>query len=251
MTSVKELIQSLFLRFGYVVSRDNAVTADMDPGFAAVRRAAKPYSMTSVSNMFALYKAVEYIVRNDIPGGFAECGVWRGGSAMTVALTLLAQNAAARDIYLFDTFAGMTPAGPEDVLIRTGESASEIERKKGDSRDHWIVAYASLEEVQENMRSTGYPWEKLHFIQGDVARTLETTETGPLSLVRLDTDWYDSTLQELKILYPRLVSGGVLIIDDYGSWAGARKAVDEFVAERRLPILLTRVDGSSRLAVKP
>lgn len=105
--------------------------------------------------------------------------------------------------------------------------------------------------VRANMQSTGYPSEKIHFVQGDVAHTLGVTETGPLALVRLDTDWYASTRQELEAFYPRLVSGGVLIIDDYGSWAGARKAVDEFIAERSLPILLTRVDGSMRLAVKP
>lgn len=144
----KEFIQSIFIKFGYVISRDDVVSADMDQAFVGVRAAAKPYSMTSVANMFALYKAVEYIAHNEIPGSFVECGVWRGGSSMAMALTLLSQNVPPRDIYLFDTFEGMTPPGTEDVLIRGGKSAQQLTREYGSSQDHWIVAYAGLEESQ-------------------------------------------------------------------------------------------------------
>ncbi|MFM2129210.1 MAG: hypothetical protein RL477_756, partial [Pseudomonadota bacterium] len=156
-----------------------------------------------------------------------------------------------RDIFLFDTFEGMTPAGEEDTNIKTGDSAADLMRKAGDSRDAAIVAYAGLEEVRKNMYSTGYSRDHLHFVRGDVAQTLGMTDTGPLALLRLDTDWYASTKCELDVLYPRLVKGGVLIIDDYGSWAGARQATDEFLAAHRHPILLTRVDSGMRIAVKP
>lgn len=248
---MKKIIQGALGRLGYALERRNAVTADMDRAFVPIHAAAEPYSMTTPAAMYALYKAVEYVVRNDIGGSFVECGVWRGGSSMVMALTLQALGAPPRDLYLFDTFEGMTPAGVEDVNIKTGEGAAELLRKAGDSREDMVVAYAGIEEVQANMRRTGYPRERLHFVPGDVARTLPATETGPLALLRLDTDWYDSTLCELDHLYPRLVSGGVLIIDDYGSWAGARKAVDEYVQREDLKILLNRVDTGMRIAVKP
>lgn len=248
---MKRQIQSLLARFGFALIRTDVTTPDMDPGYGPIRAAAKDYSLTSVSAMFALYKAVDHLVRNDIAGNFAECGVWRGGSAMAMALTLKSLGARPRDIFLFDTFAGMTPAGPEDSNVKTGESAAELLRAAGGSRDSAIVAYAGLEEVRANMGKTSYPPEHIHYIRGDVADTLAATDTGPLALLRLDTDWYASTKCELEVLYPRLVSGGVLIIDDYGSWSGARKAVDEFIESRRLRLLLVRADAGMRIAVKP
>lgn len=248
---MKDIIQKFLGQFGYAITRTGLAGRDMDADFAPIWTAARPYSMTSAANMFSLYKSVEYIVRNDIPGALVECGVWRGGSAMAMALTLQAMRAAPRDIFLFDTFEGMTPPGPEDNLASDGRSAAEIAQEKGGNPDHWIVACAALEEVRTNMFSTGYPRERLHFVQGDVLRTLDQRDTGPLALIRLDTDWYESTKRELEVLFPRLVPGGVLIVDDYGSWQGARKATDDYIADKGLRLLLTRVDGSARLAVKP
>ena len=100
------------------------------------------------------------------------------------------------------------------------------------------------------MASTGYPEERLVFVEGEVQKTLPETAPEHLALLRLDTDWYQSTLHELVYLYPRLAPRGVLILDDYGSFEGARRAVDEYLAEKRIGIFLNRVDATGRLAIK-
>jgi O-methyltransferase len=107
----------------------------------------------------------------------------------------------------------------------------------------------ALAEVQAAMRSTGYPEHQIGYVSGRVEETIPESAPSEIALLRLDTDWYGSTRHELEHLYPRLVSGGVLIVDDYGHYAGARQAVDEYFAGR--PILLARVDYTGRMAVKP
>jgi O-methyltransferase len=113
-----------------------------------------------------------------------------------------------------------------------------------------IWCYAGLEEVRVNLASTGYPVDRVHFVRGKVEDTIPGTVPEPIALLRLDTDWYESTKHELTHLFPRLVPGGVLIIDDYGHWQGARQATDEYFASARVPLLLHRVDYTGRIAVK-
>jgi hypothetical protein len=100
------------------------------------------------------------------------------------------------------------------------------------------------------MRDTGYDSEKVFFVKGKVEETLPAHAPDRISLLRLDTDWYESTYHELTHLYPRLTVGGVLIIDDYGHWAGARRAVDDFIGKNKLRLLLNRVDYTGRICVK-
>jgi O-methyltransferase len=103
--------------------------------------------------------------------------------------------------------------------------------------------------VRATLLETGYPAERLHLHRGPVEETLPRQSPGPLALLRLDTDWYKSTLHELEHLYPLLAGGGILIIDDYGHWQGARRAVDEYFADSP-PLLLNRIDYTGRIAVK-
>lgn len=208
----------------------------------------KPHTMTTPPRIYALARAVEYIVRRDIPGAVVECGVWRGGSMMAVALTLQRLGASDRDLYLYDTFEGMTEPGEEDVK-HTGERAADL-LEDPDTQEHYRAA-ASLEEVREAVLGVGYPHHRIHFVQGPVEETLPGAAPAEIALLRLDTDWYSSTKHELVHLYPRLVTGGVLIIDDYAYWQGSRQAVDEYVAENELPLLLNRIDYTARIAVKP
>jgi O-methyltransferase len=104
--------------------------------------------------------------------------------------------------------------------------------------------------VRETVLSSGYPEARLHFVRGPVEQTLPEHAPERLALLRLDTDWYESTRHELEHLYPRLADGGVLIVDDYGHWEGARRAVDEYFDGRAAPLLLSRVDYTGRIAVK-
>jgi hypothetical protein len=204
--------------------------------------------MTTPGKVHALVRAVEYVISRPVPGAFVECGVWRGGSMMAVALTLLRLGVTDRELYLFDTFEGMTEPGEEDVK-QGGVPAADL--LHGSSPDSSVWAIASLDEVRAAVLGVGYPEDRIHFVQGPVEETLPEHAPAEIAVLRLDTDWYASTKHELVHLYPRLGPGGVLIIDDYAYWRGARQAVDEYVSENGLPLLLVRIDHGARVAVKP
>jgi hypothetical protein len=206
--------------------------------------------MTSRERMYALYKAVEYIIDEDIPGDFVECGVWRGGSAMIMAATLIAKGRNDRCIHLYDTFDGMPPPGPLDEDF-AGRPASALLAQEPKGPDSHIWGYAVLDYVKDQVARTGYPMDNLKFIVGKVEYTLPEDLPVQLALLRLDTDWYESTRHELKHLYPLLSPGGVLIVDDYGHWRGSKRAVDEYLAEAETHLQLHEIDYAGRIAVKP
>ncbi len=225
------------------------VPRDMAPEFVDIYERAAPFTMTSVERMHALYDGVRHVVANSVPGDLVECGVWRGGSAMVMALTLIALGETSRKIHLYDTFAGMTRPGEVDRRARDGsETLSRWQHFQRDGHNEW--AYAPLEEVRENLRSTGFPEDRLVFVEGEVETTLPARAPGEIALLRLDTDWYRSTYHELVQLYPLLAAGGVLVLDDYGSFEGAKKAVDQYFAENDIDAFLHRIDSTGRLAIK-
>lgn len=210
----------------------------------------RPFTMTSNSSLISLIDSVEYIVNNKIPGSFVECGVWRGGSMMAVAKTLMSMNSDDKDLYLFDTFTGMTKPSKFDVGIVTEEKASEIfeKEKTGDDTSNWIRA--SIEEVKKTFKKVGYDEKKLHFIEGKVEETIPKNTPSEISLLRLDTDWYESTKHELIHLFPKLSKGGIIIIDDYDDWEGCRKAVDEYIINEKIPLLLVKIPNGGRIGIK-
>lgn len=224
---------------------------DTTPGDEALIRWVGPYTMTSPERISALSDAVRYIVENRIPGAFVECGVWRGGSAMVMGRVLEQLGVRDRDLFLFDTFAGMTAPSTVDVDIY-GSTAAHVlgasAKREGDRGDMWCIA--SQEDVAANLRLSGYPMERIHLVAGAVEDTLPGRAPTEIALLRLDTDWYASTKHELEVLYPRLVSGGILIVDDYGHWAGCRQAVDEYFAANAPAPLLHRIDYTGRVAAK-
>ena len=207
------------------------------------------YTMTGPVRLLSMIRAAEYIARCDIPGAVVECGVWRGGSMMVAARTLMRHEAADRALYLYDTFEGMTEPTDKDVRC-TGEIARErFDRlKTGVDRSDWCRA--SLEDVQAAMRLTDYDEQRIHYVQGKVEETIPSVAPDRIALLRLDTDWYASTRHELTYLFPRLVTGGVLIIDDYGAWMGQKQAFDEYMREHHIRLFLQRIDPFARMAVK-
>jgi hypothetical protein len=205
--------------------------------------------MTSPERIRALCSAVRYIEQAGIEGAVVECGVWRGGSMMAAARTLLDVGSANRDLYLFDTFEGMTEPGPHDIAM-TGETAKCLLEQSARTEDNMVWCYAPMEGVVKALTLTGYPHALVHPIPGRVEETLAVAAPERIALLRLDTDWYESTRQELHVLFPRLARGGVLIIDDYGHWQGARRAVDEYVNAHQLKLLLHPIDYTGRIAVK-
>jgi hypothetical protein len=222
---------------------------DFDDRTVEVLEAVQPFTLTSAERVAALIEAVRYVVRHGIPGDLVECGVWRGGSAMAMALTLLGCGERHRDIYLYDTYTGMTEPDDADVSHR-GEAARDLYLQKPATDDVVDWCYASIDEVQHNLGTTGYPAERIHFVKGPVEETIPGVMPDRIAILRLDTDWYASTRHELRYLFPRLVKNGVLIIDDYGHWQGARKAVDEYLGQERPCLLLCRVDYTGRIAIK-
>jgi O-methyltransferase len=222
------------------------VMPDASEAFNKLCDRVRPFTMTSVERLYALHEAVRYVVAAKVPGDIVECGVWRGGSSMMAALTLR-ELGAGRRIWLYDTFEGMPPPGENDVRY-SGESAESLLESAQRSPGAWNEwAWATLDDVRDNMTSTGH--DAFEYVAGPIEETVPANAPAEIALLRLDTDWYESTRHELQHLYPRLAEGGVLIIDDYGHWQGARRAVNEYFADR--PILLNRIDYTGRIAVKP
>ena len=204
--------------------------------------------MTSVDRMYALFKAVEYLVRHQIAGDIVECGVWKGGSSMAAAMSLLRLGKDDKTLYLYDTYSGMPEPTEKDISIGGLDARERYRKARRAGYTNWD--YASIEEVRENMYSTGYPPDRLVFVKGNVEDTIPRTAPERISLLRLDTDFYESTYHELKYLYPRLSEQGVLILDDYGHWKGHREAVDRYFRETEHRILLCRVDYTGRIGIK-
>ena len=220
-----------------------------DKEFMKVYDVCKEHTMTSLERMYSLYQSMNYIIANKIEGDLVECGVWKGGSSMLMAIMLKGQGITDKKIYLYDTFEGMSEPSSFDKSFK-GDSASTLLNKEKKENENSIWCYSSIDNVKNALFSTGYPEENLLFIKGKVEDTLLEHVPGRLSLLRLDTDWYESTRIELQILYPLLSEQGVLIIDDFGHWAGARKAVMEYFMQQGNHPFLHRIDYTGRLIIK-
>lgn len=209
----------------------------------------KSYTMTPPESIVTLIRAIQYIVSNNIPGDIVECGVWRGGSIMASANALLNSNDLSRSLYLYDTFNYFENVSVSDNDIDyKGESGyDEIERLN--ANETFFIGIHE-DDVRSLLNKTQYPKDKIKYIKGKVEDTIPSTLPENIALLRLDTDLYDSTKHELQYLFPLLSDGGVLIIDDYGHWMGAKKAVDEYFSQNNIPAYLHRVDYSCRVYIK-
>ena len=253
---LKKTARQILRSFGYDVKRVGATKVSLSTNFPEITRdeistldLCRSYTKTGDERLFALIRACKYVLKAGIPGAFVECGVWKGGSVMAMAETMIESDERERDIYLFDTFEGMPRPTEEDVDY-TGKKASETfdEKKIDEDSSNW--GNVSLEVVKANLNLVTYPIHLLHFVKGKVENTIPKSAPDQIAFLRLDTDFYTSTKHELEHLFPRLAKGGVLIIDDYGHYMGARKAVDEYLAENHVHILLNRIDYSGRIGVR-
>jgi O-methyltransferase len=208
----------------------------------------QPFTMTSPERVKALADSIKYIIGNQIEGAFVECGVWKGGSILVMLKVLHDLHQVDRNIFLFDTFEGMTE--PTDVDIDPKGVKAKDRLSNEDKTKSWIWAKSLIDEVKGNLSVIPYPQNQLHFIQGKVEDTLTNYKPINIALLRLDTDWYESTKVELVELYDLVVPNGIIIIDDYGHWAGCKKAVDEFLDSRKEKVLLQRIDYTGRLIIK-
>jgi len=240
-------VQRLFKKFGYEVRRP---TGGLSAREAEMVRRVKGYTATAPGRIVGLMDAMRYVVQNRIAGSIVECGVWRGGSMMVAAWTLLELGDSSREIYLFDTYEGMSEPTDRDVTGDGIPVKQVLERQdRNEAESLWCTV--GLDIVKRNLAATNYPSDKLHFVKGKVEETVPGDAPDRIALLRLDTDWYESTKHELEHLYPRLVPNGVLILDDYGHWQGAREAVDEYIAGLSFKPLMSRMDSTGRMLIKP
>ena len=199
--------------------------------FARYFRQVQPYTMCSAARLRGLYRAARHIVENRIPGDVVECGVARGGSSALMAL-VLRDLESDKTVWAFDTFEGI-PAPTEhdpDYEIASLYTGSF----RGD-----------LEEMRANFQKLGI-LERFRFVQGRFEDTIPESKIRQIALLHIDGDWYSSVKTCLDHLYDRVSPGGVIQIDDYGFWAGAEKATDEFLNRRNLPHDLLKLDYSGR-----
>nr|MBV6630673.1 class I SAM-dependent methyltransferase [Oceanococcus sp. HetDA_MAG_MS8] len=247
---MRGLIKRGIRRLGYDISaypRKQRLPSDCDEFTRRLIGRVRPYTLTSNERIIALVDSVRYLVAKDVPGAILECGVWRGGSMLVVAETLLSLGVRDRELVLCDTFTHMPPPGEKDF---TGQAPSPAQGYEA-ALECGAFDYLPFAEVVQLLKSTGYPEDRLRFVQGMVEETLPQNAPNQLALCRLDTDWYESTRHEMVHLYPRLSPGGVLLLDDYGCFPGVRLAVDEYLTKEKPGSYLHRIDECGRLLIKP
>jgi len=251
---IKKVIRSVVRKLGYDFvrydkNRQHNFPVDFEKRHIETIERVSPYTSTSYERIYTLIESVRYVLQKDIKGALLECGVYKGGSMMAIALTLIAEGVTDKDLYLFDTFEGM-PVPSEKDIDSWGKPASEVFSKMKISNVSSTWVNASLENVKQAMALTGYPMERIHFVRGLVENTIPEKAPETIALLRLDTDWYQSTRHELIHLYPRLSPKGIVIVDDYGHYKGAREAVDEYFHKNKIMPFMHRIDYTGRLIIK-
>jgi hypothetical protein len=208
------------------------------------------YSMTGYDRLFFLIKAINYVRLNNVSGDFVECGVWKGGN-LILFQKMISKFNLKKKIYAFDTFEGMTQPLEIDRMLNNGPWAKDlmIQELKDKNKTN-IHCYSPLNEVMNNFKKNTLNKKNLICIKGPVERTLVINNNLPkkISILRLDTDFYESTKIELEVLFPLLENNGILIIDDYGCWQGAKKAVDEYFLNKKFTMF--KIDITGRFIIK-
>lgn len=247
---LKDIIKKILKTNGYSLVNDNQKIVELTNKDDELIKLIQDYSMTPKIRIFNLLQSLRYIKQKKIIGDYVECGVWKGGSILLFKKFIENEDKESKKkIYAFDTFEGMTRPSNEDYDLDSNIKAAELlNNDKSKISNLWGVC--SLEEVKSNLKRNLKNINNIFFIKGNVEKTLMNKENLPekISILRLDTDWYTSTKKELEVLYEKVSSGGVIIIDDYGHWGGSKKAVDEFFLNKY--VWMHYVDYACRLIIK-
>jgi hypothetical protein len=260
---VKASIKTLLGGFGLEVIRKSNIGNETCGFFNDFDREAnekieivRQHTMLPYTRLYSLYDQAVYCETEDIPGSFVECGTWKGGAVGLMALANLAHGQARRHIHLFDSFVGI----PEPDEAVDGPKAINEAKQAGGGTQGRLEALTGLYEsagtLEDNRQllevTIRYDPGYLHYHQGWFQDTLprKAGQTGEIAILRLDGDWYASTKVCLEYLFHRVVSGGFVIIDDYGRYDGCKKAVDEFLRSEGIRTYLHRIDSEGRYLVK-
>lgn len=262
---MKKLVKTFFSSLGYdILKKQNninreetpapsytAIHDDISEESKAIYQDCLPYTLLGIERIDSIVTSIDYLIKNNIEGDIVECGVWKGGAMYAAIRALVARKSFNRKIFLFDVFSadGMSSTTNETVYDKDylGNTVSDSINKGLFVKEEYNF---QIEDVRKLLKSTGYPEENIIFKVGRVEDTLPCEDIKKVALLRLDTDWYESTKHELIHLFPKLEKGGVLLIDDYGYWKGCRQAVDEYIEEKKLPLLLHRTDYTGRSVIK-
>ena len=256
MSKLKEKIKKYINKFDFKIEHKNSwykrqehYVAEMPINELDLIKKIGDYSMSTPTNHWAIIQSIKYIKNENIDGDIIESGVFKGGN-LILFKKMIDELSLNKKIYAYDPFEGMPNPGKYDKDLKDVDASSIYDKKKSEEIS-WN--FSSLEEVKKNISKFKIDTNKdFFFIKGKVENTLRINSNLPnkISLLRLDTDFYNSTKIELEILYPKLVKGGVLIIDDYGHWKGSKKAVDEYFKLDTNFHWFHRIDYASRLLIK-
>lgn len=230
----------LKLRFGY----------DAESEIKDAVRIVRGHSMCSFERLATLWQQVVYLDRCGVEGSLVECGTWRGGAVGMMGLAHMRSGSApTRRLHLFDSFEGL----PEPTAADGAKAITYSKGRSSGALDSIGACEAPLEDNRRLLETViGYPTALTTYHVGWFQETVprDAPDLGSIALLRLDGDWYESTAVCLEHLYPLVVTGGVVVVDDYGHWEGCRRAVDEFLSAREEPILLNHIDYTGRSWVK-
>ena len=226
---LRKIINNILMFFGYKISR-KIQKKMLSKKFLENYNKSKNLSSFNLEFFLFLELSLDYLFkRNRIEGDVVECGVFKGANCRFICDYLKSINYENINIFLYDTFEGMPCASSNDINIFTKKNYNFYLKKmqKNNEVDNFYK-YENIENVKKLLFQTNYNKNKIHFIKGLVEETIPKTIPNKISLLILDTDYYDSTKHELQHLYPLVEKGGIIIIDDYGTWSGVKKAVDEY-----------------------
>jgi O-methyltransferase/8-demethyl-8-(2,3-dimethoxy-alpha-L-rhamnosyl)tetracenomycin-C 4'-O-methyltransferase len=193
------------------------------------------HSMVGTLRLENVRTLTETILHENIPGDLIETGVWRGGSCILMRGILRAYGVRDRQIYVCDSFEGLPPPDDANYPSDAGLDLSKYPQLA-----------VSVQEVTDNFRNYGLLDDQVSFVKGWFKDTLSHLEAERFALLRLDGDLYESTIQSLTALYPRLSVGGFIIIDDYGGLTACRRAVEDYRAEFGIDDPLQEIDWTGR-----
>ena len=255
MSNIKIRILQLLNKFNFKLEHRNSwykknenYLAEIEEDDLNFIKEIDKFSMCKPPEHWAIVQSINHIKNNNIDGDLVECGVWEGGNIILFGYLLRKLN-LDKKIYAYDTYSGMVEPSIHDATFKDSNLKNSKNIYK--SKDGW--AKCDLKKVKTNISKFIDNHDKDYiFIEGDVRETLDDQNNLPdkISLLRLDTDFYESTSKELEVLFPRLQKNGVLIIDDYGHWKGQKKAVDEYFNLKEDFYWLHRIDYKSRLLIK-
>jgi O-methyltransferase len=198
---------------------------------------AEAETMIGMQRLTSLQHCVETVLADDIPGDLIECGVWRGGACILMRAVLAAYGDETRTVWLADSFEGVPR---EDPAKYKADKGIRLDRYAG-------ILGVSEAEVRGNFQRYGLLDEQVRFLPGWFKDTLHDAPIDRIAVLRLDGDLYESTIQALDALYPRLSPGGFCIIDDYHSMKPCQQAVTDYRAKHGVSADIVDIDGSAVL----